>query len=193
MGHTVNLHNVSRVFFAVDLPFTVEKEGTENCQAHFRLTAQQEQTVREHFQIRGDTPIRFSTSEIAAQGRGWYLAFSLSERNDQALKAILNVKAALWFAENKNLVTQVKRAQEAAKEAQKIVATVKPVRRIVVKKTYDATGRFFYKACDRTLQALGNREGYGIRKFRTEQIRNLMCREDLGLAVSHLKEHFCSA
>jgi hypothetical protein len=190
MKHSVDLKNISRFFFAADLAFVANKEGTENCEAKFRLTHEQEQIVRSHFRIPFHLPIQFATSELAAQGNGWYLAFSMSEKPDQALKAILNIKAALWHAQNRKLVEQHIKSLAAKELALKIVAKVKPKRRVLVKKTVDTYGRVCVKTIDRTLQALTTDEGYGLHKFRTESIRNLMCQADIGLAVNHLQTHF---
>lgn len=190
MGHIVDLQSVSRFFFAADLPFTAEGESTENCCAHFRMTREQERIVRAHFKIHPDLPIQFATSEIARQGNGWYLAFSLSEKPDQALRAILNIKAALWAAANPERVKQENLARQSREITLQAIAKAKPVRRIIVKWVQDRAGRLVAKSCDRELQAQLNKANVNLDAYRVEKIRNEMCSMDLDLAVSHLKQHF---
>lgn len=187
---TIDLSQVSRVSFALDFPFTATKVGTENCEVHFRMTREQERIVRAHFHTPSNRPIQFATCEISEQGNGWYLAFSMSERPDQAFKAILNIKAALWLTQNAKVVQRVVAFNKVKTVAVQTVAHAKPKRIVIVKRVLDDAGRLVSKACDRSLQALSNPEGYGLGKYRTEKIRNLMCANDLSMAVSNLRSHF---
>jgi len=190
MSKSVDLQRVSRFFFATELPFTVTYAGTENCQVHFRLTAAQERIVRAHFKIPSHLPIQFATCEIASQGYGRYLAFSLSGRPDESLKAILNIKAALWYAENADYVDRQRKAQRAERVAIQIVSKVRPRRRVVVKQVVGYDGRIHNVVCDRALQALTTPEPYALHRYRDEKIRREFYNTDLAFAVTDLRNHF---
>lgn len=187
------LHSISRVYHDnVHLDVFVRKAGTENCEARFRMTRQQERIVRKHFGIRDDLPIQFASSELAEVGNGWWVAFSLSERPDEALKAILNIKAAFYYAQNAEY--EKRRQREAsALASSKIVARVKPKRVVLVKYRRDQYGHASPIAVDRTKQALCNPAPIrNVSKELDDRIKALMCdpQDHMLNDVNRLRSHF---
>jgi hypothetical protein len=153
---------------------SVKKSGTENCEARFRLTKDQEHVVRVHFKVHPDKPIKFATSEVSEQGNGWYLAFSLYDRVDEALKAILNVQTALWHAANRKVVKTHVESLKRSAAARELIKAKAPKRVVVVKKVQGWGGKEYSVAVDRAAQAILNSDKESLAEYRVSKIKAVL-------------------
>lgn len=147
--------NISRNHLEVEIPLYLRYVGTENCEVRFRMTHEQEQQVRQHFKTPDHLNIQFCSSEVVEIGNGWYLAFSLTSRPDEALKAILNIKAALYYARTHEMEKR-QAQQQLAKITHQVAARVRPQRVLPVRYERDQFGNMVPVTIDRLKQALSN-------------------------------------
>jgi hypothetical protein len=211
----VELHRVARVVHDFPLKYIVRNAGTIKCDARFQMTKVQAAIVRKHFGIKPEDPIQFCTSEVTAMGPGgWYTAFSMTDKVDEALKAILNIKSALYHdahglpAPHLTLppaMEQLKAKQEPARQVPSVtVRTKEPtvakpvyhIRKVVVRTRLDEKGRPVKVAIDRHAQAEQNKPTGD--KALAEKIQHLMQKqppatlpeEKLVNTVEALRAHF---